>query len=80
MRIPVQKLDEAVVRSRYPISDRAPGWYFRISEQSAGVWRVEGTDLWGRAVSKIGTDENLLLDDCVAAAVAINDRIAAHGV
>jgi hypothetical protein len=77
MKVPIQKLDEEAVRRQYPIVDRVPGWFFRMTEQSMGVWRVEGTDLWGRNVSDVGTDENRVLESCVAMAIGINKQLAA---
>ena len=77
MKIPVTKLDEATVRRSFPIGDRVSGWFFRLEEQSPGVWRVEGTDLWGRMVSDVGSDEEKLLESCFTAAERINAQIAA---
>ena len=77
MKASVQKLDEHRVRREYPITERVPGWFFRISEQSAGVYRVDGVDLWGRVVNDVGTDENRLLESCAAAATEINRQLAA---
>lgn len=76
MKIPVRKLDEEAVRRKYPLADRVPGWFFRMYEQSAGVWHVEGTDLWGRTVGETGTDEKLVLDSCAAMAAEINRQLA----
>ena len=77
MKAFVQKFDEQWGRREYPIADRVPGWFFRISEQSAGVYRVDGVDLWGRLVNDVGTDENRLLESCAAAATEINRQLAA---
>ncbi len=69
------KLDPERVQRDYPITDRLDGWYFRIDEVSAGVWRCEGTDLWGRKVSADGTDEAQILAECVQRATRIlSDR------
>jgi len=73
----VKKLDEEAVRRDYPIADCVPGWFFRMTEQSMCVWRVEGTDLWGRKVGDVGTDENSVLENCVAMATEINKQLAA---
>lgn len=40
----------------YPIRDVLEGWYFRISEISPNVYRVEGVDREGRSVSRVGTE------------------------
>lgn len=72
MKVVVRKLDEETVRLDYPIAGRVPGWFFSIKEQSNNVYRVEGTDLWGRTVSEIGTNPDRLLDSCAATAAEIN--------
>ncbi len=77
MKTPVIKLDETTVRRGFPIGDRVAGWFFRLKEQSPGVWRAEGTGLWGRMVSDVGSDEKKLLESCFTAAERINAQIAA---
>lgn len=77
MKIPVKKLDEESVRHDYPIADRVPGWFFRMTEQSNCVWCVEGTDLWGRKVGDVGSDENRVLASCIAMATKINKQLGA---
>jgi hypothetical protein len=62
------RLSEEEVLRRFPISDLTAGWYFRVEETSAGVYRVEGTDLSGRSVSLTGADAALLLKEAAAAA------------
>lgn len=42
-----------------------PGWTFSMDEVSAGVWRVRGWHLDGRSVERTGTEESLLLKECV---------------
>lgn len=61
-----KKLTEADVRRHYPIAGHFPGWWFRIREISAGAWVVEGSDVWGRTVSRQGADPDSLLADCLA--------------
>lgn len=75
MKVPVQKLDETEIRRIYPLGDLIPGWFFRIREQSASVYRVEGTDLRGRQVSSVGTNEEILLAECVEAARRIQAQL-----
>ena len=77
MKTPVTKLDEATFRRSFPIGDRVSSWFFRLEEQSPGVWRVEGTDLSGRMVSDVGSDEETLLESCFTAAERINAQVAA---
>ncbi len=59
---------------RYPIRGKTPGWYFSIRETSANVWLVEGSDAFGRQVSRQGTDEEGLLAQCEADAREINGQ------
>ena len=50
----------------YPISGLVEGWYFRIHEESAGCYRVEGRDIYGRMVSRQTTaDPDKTLAECV---------------
>ena len=49
----------------YPITDLLEGWFFRVCEVSYGVYRVEGTDRWGRTVSRIGEKPKELISACV---------------
>jgi hypothetical protein len=65
----VHKLDEPTVRREFPIADLVEGWFFRCREVSAGVYRVDGTDLWGRKVGAEGTDPEKLLRDCAESAI-----------
>ena len=66
MKRSVEKLSEAAVKQRYPLSGDVAGWFFRIGEVSNGGYVVEGTDLWGRTVSRMGGDPDALLALCVA--------------
>jgi len=56
---------------QFPITDRLPDWFFRITERSAGVYYVEGIDLRGRRVSSEGTDPDNALAESVAMARGI---------
>ena len=64
MKRTVQKLSEDAVRREYPLVGPPAGWFFRVREVSNGVFIVEGTDLWGRKVSRTGFDEQALLAAC----------------
>ena len=64
----IEKKTDEEMRESYPIADRLPGWYFRVTEISNGAWRVEGSDAWGRTVSRQGVDPEQLLAECVEAA------------
>jgi hypothetical protein len=66
-----KKSEEETIRE-FPIAGRLHGWFFRLREVSAGVYRAEGTDLWGRMVSHFGMDEERLLVECIEAARRIH--------
>jgi hypothetical protein len=72
----VQRRDPAAVRAEFPIAGVVNGWFFRSKEVSPGVYRVDGTDLWGRVVSRSGIDPDALLAECAADAREINQRVA----
>jgi hypothetical protein len=57
----------------YPIKDLVDGWFFRIQEVSNGVYEVEGIDVWGRKVSRTGTESEIdeLLKACAVDAKQI---------
>ena len=63
--------DAATLAEQFPITDRLPGWFFRITERSAGAYRVEGIDLRNRRVSTEGTDADSALSECIAMAHGI---------
>ena len=50
--------------SDYPISDLVNGCCFRIEEVSPGGYLVEGKDPWGRVVSRMGSDPDILVTVC----------------
>jgi hypothetical protein len=63
---------EQLVRE-YPITDRVPGWYFRVCEKSPSVYDVEGRDIYGRAVSRLSViDEERALQECIEYAQKIS--------
>ncbi len=55
----------------YPIADRLTNWFFRVVEVSNNAWRAEGSDRWGRKVSRNGGDPDTLLEACIADARSI---------
>lgn len=71
-------LDEETLRREHPIANLLPGWSFRMEEQSPEVWRVEGTDVWGRTVGDIGIDVQRVFASCVGMATAISRQLAAN--
>ena len=74
MKVPGRPRSEAEVVRDFPLTDLAPGWYFRVGETSAGAYEVEGTDLYNRRVRRTGADPDALLTECVRDAVAITSR------
>jgi len=67
----VQRKEPAQVVREYPIIGRVDGWFFRERETSNGAYLVEGTDLWGRTVSRQGNDPEALLSQCCSDAQRI---------
>jgi hypothetical protein len=65
MKSAVQKLDAAAVRKEFPIDGKIDGWFFRVEEVSNNVYEVCGTDLFGRKISRSGTDHDALLEACI---------------
>jgi hypothetical protein len=61
MKRDVEKFTEAELIARYPKRGKTSGWYLRIDELANGVWRVEGSDQWGRCVSHTGSDPDTVL-------------------
>lgn len=57
---------EQDMKRRFPISDRVPGWFFRLEEVSAGAYLAEGADLCGRQASRTGADPEAVLEACMA--------------
>ncbi len=74
MKVPIRPRPEAEVVRDFPLTGLAPGWYFRVTETSAGAYEVEGTDLHNRRVRRTGTDPDALLTECVRDAAAIAGR------
>jgi hypothetical protein len=67
----IQAKSPADMLKEYPIEGKLPNWYFRIRETSASAWLVEGSDVWGRNVSRSGNDSEALLSACVNDAAEI---------
>jgi len=75
----VQKKSAAEVVAEFPITGVVDGWFFRQREVSQGAYLVEGTDLWGRTVSRQGGDPNALLRECAVDARQINQQVSSKG-
>lgn len=67
----IQAKSPADMLKEYPIEGKLPNWYFRIRETSANAWLAEGCDVWGRKVSRSGSNPETLLSACVNDAAAI---------
>ena len=74
----IKQLSADEVRRAYPIAGRLEGWFFRVTEMSPGGWLAEGSDLWGRKVSRMGNDPDTLLEACVGDATAIIAQVQVH--
>jgi len=63
------------VRQEFPLANVVPGWFFRVAEESIGHYHAEGTDLWGRRVSRHGDEPDPILEQCYEDARSINARL-----
>ena len=73
MRKAVSPISPEQIIREFPTSGLVEGWYFRQREISNGVWEVEGSDLYGRTVSRCGVmDPETALTECVEWARAVN--------
>jgi hypothetical protein len=70
----IRRKDPAEVQKAFPITGLVDGWFFRQTEVSPGAYAVEGTDLWGRTVSRFGADLDELVTLCAQDARQINDE------
>ncbi|MDJ0851055.1 MAG: hypothetical protein QNK04_22005 [Myxococcota bacterium] len=75
MKRQIEPKPDAELRRTHPIHDRLEGWFFRVTETSAGAYLAEGSDRYGRLVSRIGDDPEELLEECVADARAIERQV-----
>ena len=51
-----------------------PGWNFTLEEMSYGAWHAVGRHFDGRSVSRMGSDEMALLQECVREALALTGK------
>lgn len=79
MKRGVRALNQEAVRRQFPLVGQVAGWFFRVAEESPGHYHAEGTDLWGRRVSRHGDDPHALLADCYADARSIVARVSKDG-
>ena len=71
MKRPVSPDSERERRRTHPIDGGIAGWFFRVTEVSAGVYLAEGVDLYGRKVSRTGANPDEILEQCVADAASL---------
>lgn len=79
MKTRVRKLSEAEILEDFPIRGKTPGWFFRMEEVSNGAWIVEGSDRWGRRVSRGGGDPDDMLAACEEDAAEIEQGLSSAG-
>ena len=73
MKVSIKRKTDEEIRQDYPVADRLPGWYFRVTETSNNVWLVEGCDAWGRRVSRQGIDLDELFAECIERAKGLGE-------
>ena len=74
-----EKRSVAEIAHAYPVGGRLDGWFFRRRETSNGAYTVEGTDLWGRTVSRQGGDPDQLHKQCIEDARHIQSDVDGSG-
>lgn len=72
MKKGVQRLSREALLAKFPIEGRLPGWFFRCKEVSPAHYLAEGSDEWGRLVSRSGADPEQLLKECIEDARSIS--------
>ena len=75
-REPVALISLDAILSEYPLHGQVQGWFFRQREISNGAWLVEGSDRWGRLLSRTGGDPESLLAKLVDEAEEINRAVS----
>lgn len=65
----------AEMLEEYPIDGKLPNWYFRVRETSNNAWLAEGSDIWGRKVSRAGGYPETLLAACIEDAAKIISQL-----
>ncbi len=74
MKRRLTRQSETSIRQSFPIHGHLAGRFFRIDEISAGAYQVEGTDLFGRRVSRHGSNPDHLLEQCIEDAKGIQNQ------
>ena len=76
MKRPIHKMPRESVVLEYPIEGVVPGWFFRVREESPGCFHAEGMDLFGRKISREGTDPEDVLKSCTDGALSIIEQLS----
>lgn len=68
-RQPIVQISHEEMVRKYPLTGLVEGWYFRREQVSLGCWVVEGSDVFGRKVSRheVG-DHRPAMADCISLA------------
>ena len=75
-KVPVQPKSHSEMVREYPLSGLVEGWFFRQREVSNGCYLVEGSDAYGREVSRqAGGDPDAALAECVEFARATSNEL-----
>lgn len=74
IRVAPKTIDELV--ANFPIEGNVDGWRFRWTETSNLAFVVEGSDLFGRQVSRQGQDLEQLQADVEKDAREVNEELA----
>jgi hypothetical protein len=72
----LSSLDPVELAKEFPLANRMPNWFFRVSEMSAGAYQAEGISVWGNRVATQDTNPDRAVDRCVAMAQGIARTIA----
>ncbi len=64
MKSETKRLSDIEFASAFPIAGTVPGWRFRVREVSAGVYECEGSDEFGRRISRKSTDPARIVSEC----------------
>ena len=60
----IWRIPGKMLRKDYPIVGSVEDWYFRVTQISPGLWRAEGSDVYGRLVKAEGPDRDAVLAQC----------------
>jgi hypothetical protein len=54
--------------------EELPEWSFGAEEVSIGAYKAFGSDIHGRKIEKIGTDPEILINECMQYAIHIKNK------